>query len=402
MKIKDELEQISLPKIYKRNGKQCYFDTYRKRLIEITPEEIVRQKIACYFEKVLGVPYEFMLIEVQLAKYGIEIKGRADIVIHEPIDDELMKPIAVIECKNSDVFLTDKVTEQAIGYSDNIGANYIIITNGIDIEIARFNEELDVYEKLDKLLTYDEMLKQIGTVVKYKEKGKGLIERFTLDNLSDPILLNEFNDTNIHWVFGQNTPQVLRSVIVNIYQCLMDMSHKLLPIIRDNFELIEDIGIRYMDYGNAGGGHYLGNYRAFLIKDNNGDTQIISMSVFGTDPDFRMEHRKSYTSLVVAVDKFKVSHNSLQYNIDRFTSLQPDSKIKFSHNGQMSSRLSSDVKEYVLLKSSNIKEINGKLELGKISCNRLLYIDSSEVSEFIYNIIEYGILREEFRNYMGS
>ena len=35
-----------------REGKECYYDTYRKKLIEITPEETVRQRVASYFEKV--------------------------------------------------------------------------------------------------------------------------------------------------------------------------------------------------------------------------------------------------------------------------------------------------------------------------------------------------------------
>lgn len=41
-----------------REGKKCYFDTYRKKLIEITPEETVRQKIARLFETEYKVPLE--------------------------------------------------------------------------------------------------------------------------------------------------------------------------------------------------------------------------------------------------------------------------------------------------------------------------------------------------------
>ena len=50
--IKEKLNSIALPDIYMREGKECYYDTYRKKLIEITPEETVRQRIASYFEKV--------------------------------------------------------------------------------------------------------------------------------------------------------------------------------------------------------------------------------------------------------------------------------------------------------------------------------------------------------------
>ena len=37
-------EKEKLPEIYKRDGKKCYLDPIRKRLILITPKETVRQK----------------------------------------------------------------------------------------------------------------------------------------------------------------------------------------------------------------------------------------------------------------------------------------------------------------------------------------------------------------------
>ena len=52
MIIKEKLNSIAPPDIYMREGKECYYDTYRKKLIEITPEETVRQRVASYFEKV--------------------------------------------------------------------------------------------------------------------------------------------------------------------------------------------------------------------------------------------------------------------------------------------------------------------------------------------------------------
>lgn len=50
MDIYGELEKVSLPVTYYRNSKKCFLDPYRKRLIEITPEEIVRQRMANYCE----------------------------------------------------------------------------------------------------------------------------------------------------------------------------------------------------------------------------------------------------------------------------------------------------------------------------------------------------------------
>lgn len=82
MLIKERLKEIALPKIYMREGKKCYFDTYRKKLIEITPEETVRQKIARLFETEYNVPNEMISLEVPMSYYVQGTSGRADIVIH--------------------------------------------------------------------------------------------------------------------------------------------------------------------------------------------------------------------------------------------------------------------------------------------------------------------------------
>ena len=39
------LENAQLPPIYKRDGKDYYLDPIRQRLIFVTPEETIRQKI---------------------------------------------------------------------------------------------------------------------------------------------------------------------------------------------------------------------------------------------------------------------------------------------------------------------------------------------------------------------
>ena len=89
-----------------------------------------------------------------------------------------------------------------------------------------------------------------------------------------------------------------------------------------NCEGIKDIGRRYMDYGNAGGGHYNGIYRSFLVRDRFGETQIVSISIFGTTSDLNDEKRGSYTSLVLAIDRFKTSHKYLPYSCS-FSVLYP-------------------------------------------------------------------------------
>lgn len=394
MNIVKILKDIELPEIYIREGKECYYDTYRKKLIEITPEETVRQKIAAMFEHEYGVPPEMMMLEVPMSHYVKGAKGRADIIIHI-VDEEnnCMCPVAIIECKNKDVHLTDGVVEQAIRYCDTLGGKYIAITNGIEITFAVYDEGKDCYIMIEDILSYKQMVNKDYIIPELKNEK---LVRFSLEELNNQKLLHEYNDAG-EWIFGEDSDNNIRSLAVNLYQAFLDTEHKLPVIKRNSFELIEDIGERYMDYSNAGGGHYVGTYRAFLVKDRFGEPQIVSMSLFGTDPNFRGEKRKSYTSLTVAIDRFKSSHNSLQYNLDRFIEWSPTFKASFKHNGQISSMKSSAVIEKVSLNGDGLEIDLQGINLGEISANKVLYLDDKDVSELIYNLIEYALLRDELR-----
>ena len=149
----------------------------------------------------------------------------------------------------------------------------------------------------------------------------------------------------------------------------------------------------------SGGGHYDGIYRAFLVKDRFGEPQIVSMSIFGTDADFRGEKRGSYTSLIVSIDRFKTSHNSLQYNMDKYVQFIPGEKseVQFFHNGLIGNFKSADVVDIVKHNGDGLKVSTEGIKIGKVYNNKLMYIDDEDVSELVYNLIEYGLLREELR-----
>lgn len=394
MYIAEQLKTISLPKQYMRHGKDCYLDPYRKRLIEITPEETVRQKILAFYESVLNVPRDMIYVEAPMVWYAENVTGRADIIIHEPYDEHLMRALAVIECKKEDVMLTDKVIEQVIRYGDIIGAMYIVITNGQQFEIAKYNMNNNQYEWLDEILSYKQMLEYDGASIEYSDKKQ--LPRFSAEELDDDAKLASFNNENYHWVYGSDSPKMVRYLAVNLYQCLMDTEHVLPAKILQFYEMVEDLGIRYMDYGNAGGGHYDGYFRSFLIKDRNNNMHIFSISLFGTFSDNDEEKRNSYTSLVIAIDNEKVSHNILQYNLDRFAKFE-NGEYRFKHNGLISGKKSADLKKYIMIKGSSLVKDEKTVELGKLRGKKLFYLDGKQESSFIYNLIEYSLLREEFR-----
>ena len=393
--VEKELKAIPLPAIYKREGKECYYDTYRKKLIEITPEETVRQRVAAYFENECGVPKEMISLEVPMSYYVKGVSGRADIIVHAyDLENDCIYPVTIIECKKEDVLLTDNVVEQAMRYCDALGGKYIVITNGIEMKMFVYQDESNSYALLDEILPYKKMLSDDYVIPDFKTEK---LIRLSMEELKDQKVLMDYNEQGT-WIFGSDSSLEVRNFAVNFYQALLDVDHRLPAKKFKTFEMLEDFGQRFMNYGNAGGGHYFGFYRSFLVNDRLGETQIVSICIFGTDSNFRDENRGSYTSLVVSIDRFKTSHNSLQYNVDKYAKIHPDSGLmEFTHNGQIGSYKSADVVDKVKKYGDCLIVSDAGISLGVLHTDRLLYLDDKEASEFVYKLIEYALLREEVR-----
>ncbi len=112
------------PLIKTQEGKELIFCIIRKRWIQITPEEWVRQNFLQYLVEVLHYPASLIAVEKQLMI--ADIKKRFDIVVY----DKQAKPFMIIECKEMNVPLSEEVLQQALRYNSNIQANYLMITNG--------------------------------------------------------------------------------------------------------------------------------------------------------------------------------------------------------------------------------------------------------------------------------
>ena len=127
----EEMFPRKLPPVYKRNEKDCYLDPIRKKLIYITPEETIRQRVLSYLTDTLHVPIQEIILEQHLSHYGIKSKKRADIIIHGRDAEKISVPIAVVECKAPNVYLDMNAQEQMFEYCELTGADYAMLTNDI-------------------------------------------------------------------------------------------------------------------------------------------------------------------------------------------------------------------------------------------------------------------------------
>jgi hypothetical protein len=82
-----------------------------------------------------------------------KLKRRIDILVH----DRKGKPVMIIECKEPDVKIDEKVFEQVITYNRDLKVPYIIATNGIVNYACKLREDYSGYDYLNVIPLFDEL-----------------------------------------------------------------------------------------------------------------------------------------------------------------------------------------------------------------------------------------------------
>lgn len=390
-----KISKMDLPPIYKRNGKECYLDPIRKKLIYITPEETVRQRVVAYLLKELKVPADMLIVESHLSHYKLNSKRRADIVIHAFDEEGLLYPIAIVECKAPGIGLSEIVGDQLCDYCNSLGADYAMMVNDSECFCFHYDSATNQYIQIDQLPEYEDML---DGMFKIRDIGS-LPERVAYDKIPQFIKDNA-EEVNID--ISPKTPRNLAYATYNLWEGLLDTRYKMAQKKYNVFTLIEDYGVRQLSYGNAGGGVFYGLYRSFIIEYN-GNTEIVSIGVspYGSfsNPDIEK------TAIVVAIDNDNDSHHALQFSIDD-NLVHNGNVYTFFHHGKIAignkgSGKVSELMAFVAEKYPHI--IDGqKFNLGSLEYNRDWNLNDSEVEHLIENIITYALIRDEYRAFVKT
>lgn len=107
------------------NGKDWIFDEFRKRWIQISPEEWVRQNFLQWMVQTKKIPASLIAVEKEI-RMG-ELRKRCDIVVYKS-----SVPWMIVECKEMEVGLDEAVIKQILNYNISLRVQYLIITNGSD------------------------------------------------------------------------------------------------------------------------------------------------------------------------------------------------------------------------------------------------------------------------------
>ena len=382
------LKKQSLPDIYIRNNRKCYLDPVREKLIYITPEETVRQKVIAYLIQELHVPQNMIVVEEPLSHYQIQTKRRADIVIHK-YNGELcaLQPLAVIECKAPEVLLGDKAVEHMTDYSNMVGSEYSVLTNGEECFAYYYNCSEQKYVRINGLPPYEDMLG-----AKYDSlPSEPVPERIPFSQILDKL------DVYAGYDIGANSSPELQAVAVNLLECYLDTDYQMPTGKYKTFRLIEDFGVRLLEYGNASGGVHSGPYRSFLI-DYQGSTEFVSI---GVAPYVTWAHQDVQKTVInVAVDDEKSAHHSLQLVLDDNLIIN-GKKCIFRHHGRIGvgnigSGKVEELKNFLREQYPDIVREN-RIVLGSLENSDLWNLNQPEVIRLTENLISYALIRDEYR-----
>lgn len=392
-----DISQFELPPIYKRQGKECYLDPIRNKLIYITPEETVRQRVIGYLLKELKVPKEMISVEEHLSHYHISSRRRADIIVHA-VKDDIRYPLMIVECKAPDVFLDEKAHNQVFDYCDVLGAAYALVTNGTEAFRYRYSEEKNAYEALSSMPIYEKMIADEYELLPVEEVPKRIpfvqIEKYLLETFAS------YPDDYYGEDISKKTPIALAKAAFNLQEAFLDETHKMPAGEYECFTLLQDYGVRWLTYGNAGGGQYSAPYRSFLI-DYKGSTEFVSFS-FSTygRTEIKTEIK---TCMCVAHDNEKETHHALQLSVDDNVQVIKD-KVTFYHSGKIAvgNKGSGKIDELrTFVADSFPKIIDGRrFNLGTLENDHLWRLDEPDVIELIVNLITYALIRDEYREYV--
>lgn len=387
-----QYKAIKLHKPALFGGDKYIKDPYRQKYVKLTPEEVVRQKTVQFLMQELKVPFSCIRLEQSMRHYQVNSNIRADIVIegqHKRKNE--INPVAVVECKAEHVMLTEPVAQQAMDYADRMGCDYIFLTNGVTMRAGKWVEEKKTYLWLERLPTYAEMCQGKFKPVQQAET----FERAPFGQWEQAIQeCYQFNE------FGKDTPKKMLPFMINLWQCLLDVSHTMPKQRYRLFELLEDWETRELAFGNSSGGIFAGLYRSFLVKYKRQKIVIsLGFSRYGISGRSHLER----TALCVGIENKNHAHHSLQLSMDDHLQCHSNC-FKLTHSGRIGvSNIGSGKIEELkkgLEKCYPDILIDNKIILGTLINDRLFYLDDTAVVTLMENLISYALIRDDYRAFL--
>ena len=126
--------------------KTLVFDIIRKKFVTLTPEEWVRQHVVQFLMEEHHISMSRIAVEYML-KWN-EMQHRCDVLVF----DHDFKPILIIECKSTQIAISQKVFDQVARYNITLKVPNLMVTNGPQHFYAQIDFENCAYSFNEKLI----------------------------------------------------------------------------------------------------------------------------------------------------------------------------------------------------------------------------------------------------------
>lgn len=129
-------------------NKTFIYAILRKKFVQLTPEEWVRQHVIQYLLEEKNYPQSLLNAEKQI-KLG-NLAKRYDVVCFKPNGAIQL----IVECKAPSVKITQTTFDQIARYNRALRSEYLMVTNGLEHYYCQMDYEKEAYLFLKSLPNY--------------------------------------------------------------------------------------------------------------------------------------------------------------------------------------------------------------------------------------------------------
>lgn len=221
------------------------------------------------------------------------------------------------------------------------------------------------------------------------EVKKEKYQRHPYDKLHDKYLYNKIYHRKC---ISDTINDDLIAPIINLYEALMDTTH-ILSKLNCPIELESDAGISQQTLSLSR--EVTSDYRTIYYKLN-GQLDVIYVTVRLLD----------HTTLMLSRIHNKCIHNALELNLEKHAT-SDGNYLYITHDCAINVGLNictakKSLRTYIKKHSPMKFDERSKIILGKLDVSDLLYIDNEDMVEFLSNLIEYSVLRDEYSTYLKN
>ncbi len=128
-----------------RENTRYIFDVIRKKFVVLQPEEWVRQHLIQYLIQDKGYPKSLINVEKTIQVHGIN--KRYDLVVFTPQGEIFL----LVECKAPKIRITQGTFDQIARYNMAMQAQYLLVTNGLEIYCCKMDPVQEKYDFLTQI-----------------------------------------------------------------------------------------------------------------------------------------------------------------------------------------------------------------------------------------------------------